>query len=58
MTGASDTVEQDAPARRVILHCGVQKTGSTALHRYLERNRAALAGRLYEITKELEERPE
>lgn len=50
MTGASDTVEQDAPARRVILHCGVQKTGSTALHRYLERNRAALAGRLEVLT--------
>lgn len=34
----------------MILHCGVQKTGSTALHRYLERNRDALAGRLEVLT--------
>lgn len=50
MTGARDTVQQGAPTRRLILHCGVQKTGSTALHRYLERNSEALAGRLEVLT--------
>ncbi|CUH54300.1 hypothetical protein [Shimia marina] len=32
--------------RRVIVHIGAQKTGSTSLHRFLSRNRAALATRL------------
>ncbi|KPA21676.1 hypothetical protein shim_23830 [Shimia sp. SK013] len=32
--------------RRVIVHIGAQKTGSTSLHRFLTRNRDALAARL------------
>lgn len=32
--------------RRVIVHIGAQKTGSTSLHRFLARNRDALARRL------------
>lgn len=32
-----------ATTRRVILHCGVQKTASTSLHRYLARNHTALS---------------
>lgn len=37
--------EQDiiAGPRRVILHCGVQKTASTSLHRFMRRNRSALS---------------
>ncbi len=51
MTDPQDTMAQDAPGgRRVIVHCGVQKTGSTALHRFLERNRAALADRIEVLT--------
>lgn len=44
--------EQDrsGSARRLILHCGVQKTGTTSLHHFLQRNRAALAGRLDILT--------
>lgn len=38
--------------RRLILHLGVQKTGSTSLHRFLSRNRAALADRLQVFTPE------
>jgi hypothetical protein len=33
-------------SRRVIVHIGAQKTGSTSLHRFLARNRDALAERL------------
>ncbi len=33
-------------SRRVIVHIGAQKTGSTSLHRFLARNRDALADRL------------
>lgn len=36
--------------RRLILHLGVQKTGSTALHHMLGRNGAALADRLTVLT--------
>lgn len=46
MTGPTNIPHADAPPRRVILHCGVQKTGSTSLHRFLTRNEAALDGRL------------
>lgn len=38
--------------RRLILHLGVQKTGSTSLHRFLGRNRDALADRLTVLTPE------
>ncbi|MFY0618468.1 hypothetical protein [Shimia sp.] len=33
-------------SRRVIVHIGAQKTGSTSLHRFLSRNRDALASRI------------
>ncbi|WP_322865162.1 hypothetical protein U5922_002495 [Aquicoccus sp. G2-2] len=36
--------------RRLIIHLGVQKTGSTALHHFLQSNHAALAGRLDVMT--------
>ena len=39
-----------SPTRRLILHLGVQKTGSTSLHRFLGRNTAALADRLTVLT--------
>ncbi len=38
--------------RRLIVHLGVQKTGSTSLHHLLGRNRAALADRLTVLTPE------
>lgn len=38
MTGAANN-------RRVIVHIGAQKTGSTSLHRFLSRNQSALADR-------------
>ncbi len=34
-----------SPSRRVIVHIGAQKTGSTSLHKFLARNRDALASR-------------
>lgn len=37
-------------ARRVILHCGVQKTASTSLQRMLHRNAAALTGQIEVLT--------
>ncbi len=46
MSGPASISQADAPPRRVILHCGVQKTGSTSLHRFLTRNEKALKGRL------------
>lgn len=46
MSGLANISQTDAPPRRVILHCGVQKTGSTSLHRFLTRNAKALKGRL------------
>ena len=36
--------------RRVIIHCGVQKTASTSLHHFLHRNRDALAPGLEVLT--------
>lgn len=36
--------------RRLIVHCGVQKTGSTSLHHFLGRNRASLEGRVAVLT--------
>lgn len=38
--------------RRLIVHLGVQKTGSTSIQRYLRRNSAALTGRLVVRTPE------
>ncbi len=34
----------------LLIHMGVQKTGSTALHHFLQRNRDALAGRVQVLT--------
>lgn len=42
--------ETSRPRRRLILHCGVQKTGTTSLHHFLQRNQAALSGRLDILT--------
>lgn len=36
--------------RRLIVHVGVQKTGTTSLQRHLQRNAAALADRLLVLT--------
>ncbi len=36
--------------RRLIVHLGVQKTGTTSLQNFLARNRAALAGRMAVLT--------
>ncbi|MFV0513172.1 MAG: hypothetical protein ACK5MY_06005 [Jhaorihella sp.] len=38
------------PPRRLILHCGVQKTGSTSLQRFLQRNSEALRGHVEVLT--------
>lgn len=38
--------------RRLIIHCGVQKTASTALHHFLQNNRDALSARLEILTPE------
>lgn len=47
------TSEPDiTPDRRLIVHCGLQKTGSTSLHHFVGRNLAALAGRLTVLTPE------
>ncbi|MFD3190929.1 hypothetical protein ACFMPD_11720 [Sedimentitalea sp. HM32M-2] len=47
------TSEPDiTPDRRLIVHCGLQKTGSTSLHHFVGRNRAALAGRMAVLTPE------
>lgn len=48
MTAAPTKSDQ----RRLILHLGVQKTGSTAIQRHLNRNAAALARRLIVRTPE------
>lgn len=40
------TARASAMARRVVIHCGVQKTGSTALHHFLGANAGRLAGQL------------
>lgn len=42
--------EPDTTAKRLIIHCGVQKTGSTSLHHFLGRNSDALAGRVLALT--------
>ena len=45
--------KQDAgKARRLIVHMGVQKTGSTSIQRHLRRNEDALAGDLVVRTPE------
>jgi hypothetical protein len=36
--------------RRLIIHCGVQKTGSTSFHHFVARNRAALSGHVALLT--------
>lgn len=41
---------QQQGARRLIIHCGVQKTASTSLHHFVARNRAALADRVEVLT--------
>ncbi|SNR25370.1 hypothetical protein EYF88_01085 [Paracoccus sediminis] len=45
-------VEKGQGARRLIVHLGVQKTGSTAIQRHLRRNADALAGHLVIRTPE------
>ncbi|MDU9005852.1 hypothetical protein [Sedimentitalea todarodis] len=40
----------DSRARRLIIHCGVQKTGSTSLHHFLGRNQDGLLGRVRVLT--------
>ncbi|MEO9781185.1 MAG: hypothetical protein ABJH07_09085 [Sedimentitalea sp.] len=42
--------EPDTTAKRLIIHCGVQKTGSTSLHHFLGRNRDALAAHVLALT--------
>lgn len=41
-----------SPARRVVVHLGLQKTGTTSLHRVLGLNRAALQGRVTALLPE------
>lgn len=41
---------QTSATARLILHCGVQKTATTSLQRFLQRNAAALSGRLEVFT--------
>jgi hypothetical protein len=48
MPGKQDT----GKARRLIVHMGVQKTGSTSIQRHLQRNEDALAGELVVRTPE------
>jgi len=36
--------------RRLIIHCGVQKTASTSLHRFVQRNRGLLSSYLHILT--------
>lgn len=38
--------------RRLIIHCGVQKTATTAFHHFMQRNRDALSARLDILTPE------
>ncbi len=45
-----DTGPDSSTAKRLIIHCGVQKTGSTSLQHFLGRNRDKLAGRLAILT--------
>ena len=48
----ADTERKGQGARRLIVHLGVQKTGSTSIQRHLRRNADALAGHLVVRTPE------
>lgn len=52
MTAQGDIADatDGRPPRRLILHCGLQKAGSTSLQRFLQRNAQALSGHIEVLT--------